>query len=61
MAKSAIVKKYNLSANGILVIDDNVIGIENTDAGEFISMIDLLSDFKDRTIKFSISYDEDFE
>lgn len=61
MAKSAIVKKYNLSANGILVIDDNVIGIENTDTGEFISMIDLLSDFKDRTIKFSISYDEDFE
>lgn len=60
MAKAAIVKKYNLSAQGILVIDDNTVGVENVDTGEFIEMKDLLSDFKDKTIKLSISYDEDY-
>ena len=60
MAKAAIVKNYKLSAQGILVIDDNVVGIENVDTGEFIDMKDLLSDFDDRIIKLSISYDEDY-
>jgi hypothetical protein len=60
MAKAAIVKNYKLSASGVLVIEDNTIGVENVDTGEFIEMKDLLSDFKDRTIKLSISYDEDY-
>ena len=60
MAKAAIVKKYNLSAQGILVIDDNTVGIENIDTGEFIEIRDLLSDFRDRTVKLSISYDEEY-
>ena len=30
MAKAAITKKYSLSANGILSIEDEIIGIENT-------------------------------
>lgn len=60
MAKASIMKNYKLSAQGILVIDNNVIGVENTDTGEFIDMKDLLSDFKDRTIKLSISYDEEY-
>lgn len=60
MAKAAIVKNYKLSAQGILVIDDNAVGVENVDTGEFIEMKDLLSDFKDKTIKLSISYDEDY-
>jgi hypothetical protein len=60
MAKAAIVKNYKLSAQGILVIDDNGVGIENVDTGEFIDMKDLLSDFDDRIIKLSISYDEDY-
>lgn len=60
MAKAAIVKKYNLSAQGILVIEDDTIGIENVDTGELIEMKDLLADFKDRTVKLSISYDEEY-
>lgn len=60
MAKAAIVKKYNLSAQGILVIEDDTIGIENVDTGELIEMEDLLADFKDRTVKLSISYDEEY-
>lgn len=60
MAKAAIVKKYNLSAQGILVIEDDIIGIENVDTGELIEMKDLLADFKDRTVKLSISYDEEY-
>ena len=60
MAKTAIVKKYNLSAQGILVIEDDTIGIENVDTGELIEMKDLLEDFKDRTVKLSISYDEEY-
>lgn len=57
---AAIVKKYNLSAKGILVIDDDVIGIENEETGELITLQDLLSDFKDRTVKLGISYDEEY-
>ena len=60
MAKASIMKNYKLSAQGILVIDNNVIGVENTDTGEFIDMKDLISDFKDRTIKLRISYDEEY-
>ena len=60
MANAAIVKKYNLSAQGILVIEDDTIGIENVDTGELIEMKDLLADFKDRTVKLSISYDEEY-
>ena len=57
---AAIVKKYNLSAKGILVIDDDVIGIENEETGELIALQDLLSDFKDKTVKLEISYDEEY-
>ena len=57
MAKAAIIKNYKLSAQGILVIEEDTIGIENLDTGEFIDMRELLSDFADRTIKLSISYD----
>lgn len=61
MAKAAIVKNYKLSAQGILAIEEDIVGIENLDTGEFIEMKDLLSDFVDRTIKLSISYDEDYD
>lgn len=57
---ATIVKKFNLSGKGILVIEDDVIGLENMDTGEFIDMKDLLVDFKDRTIKLSVSYDEEY-
>ena len=60
MAKAAIVRKYNLSASGILAIENDMIGIENVDTGEIIDLKDLLFDFNDRTIKLSISYDEEY-
>lgn len=61
MANAAIIKKTSLSANGILSIEDSVVGIENTDTGEFFNLKDLLVDFKDKLVKLSINYDEDYE
>lgn len=61
MAKAPITKKYSLSANGILCIGDDAIGIENTETGELIDLKILLSDFADKPVKLSINYDEDYE
>ena len=61
MAKAAIVKKYALSASGILSITDNGVELENTETGECIPFAELLSDFDNRTIKLSITYDEEYE
>lgn len=61
MAKAAVTKKTSLSANGILSIENGVVGIENTETGENYNLQDLLSDFKDRLIKLSVNYDEDYE
>lgn len=62
---ASIKKKYALNANGILAIDgeDNnyLVSIENVDTGELIPLHVLLEDFKDRTVKLSITYDEDYE
>lgn len=60
MAKASIVKKYNLSAQGILVVEDGTIGVEIADTGEFVDLTTLLADFRDKTIKLSVSYDEDY-
>ena len=56
-----IVKKYNMNAKGILSIDGDIIALENTDTGEMIQLSVLLEDFKDRLVKLSINYDEDYE
>ena len=61
MSKASITKKYALSANGILDITDNGVFIENADTGELINLKTLLSDFADRAVKLSITYDEDYE
>lgn len=61
MAKASITKKYALSATGILDITDNGVAIENPDTGESINFKTLLSDFADRAVKLSITYDEDYE
>lgn len=62
MAKASITKKYALSANGILdITDDGVVGIENPDTGELIELKTLLSDFANRAVKLSVTYDEDYE
>ena len=60
MAKASIVKKYSLSANGILSINDEVIAIENPDTGEMINLVDLLSDFESKSVRLSVTYDYDY-
>lgn len=61
MAKASITRKDALSANGILSISDGGIAIENTDTGELIDLKVLLSDFADKSVKLSITYDYDYE
>jgi hypothetical protein len=61
MAKASITRKDALNANGILSITDNGIAIENTDTGELIDLKVLLSDFADKTVKLSITYDYDYQ
>lgn len=61
MAKASITKKYALSANGILDITDDGVSIENPDTGELIELKTLLSDFANRAVKLSVTYDEDYE
>lgn len=61
MAKAAITKKYSLSASGILGIDGQAIGIENTETGEFVDLQTLLSDFADKPVKLKVDYDEEYE
>ena len=56
-----IVKKYSMNAKGILSIDGDIVGLENTDTGALLQLSTLLEDFKDRLVKLSINYDEDYE
>jgi hypothetical protein len=60
MAKAAITQKYSLTANGILSVTDDSVAIENSDTGELIDLRDLLSDFADKSVKLSITYDYDY-
>ena len=61
MAKAAITKKYGLSAQGVLDINGDVVGLENQDTGELINFADLLHDFADKAVKINVTYDEDFD
>lgn len=55
-----ISKKYTLNGKGILVIDNGIVGLEDVDTGELIEFKDLLVDFKDKGVKLSINYDEEY-
>lgn len=58
MAKSSIMKNFSLSANGILALsDDGHVCIESADTGELIDLKDLLTEFADKSVKLSVSYD----
>ena len=61
MAKAAITKKFSLSANGVLSIEEDGVFIENSDTGEMIDLKDLFEDFADKAVKLSINFDEDYE
>ena len=60
MAKAAINKTLKLNANGILDITDGRVYIENGDTGELIDFKDLLSEFSDKPVKLSVTYDYDY-
>ena len=61
MAKASIMKKYSLTANGILDVTDDGVSIEAADTGDMMDLKDLLSDFHNKTVKISVTYDEDYE
>jgi hypothetical protein len=60
MAKAAINKTFKLNANGILAITDDGAYVENGDTGELINLKDLLSEFADKSVKISVTYDYDY-
>lgn len=60
MAKAAINKTLKLNAQGILDIMDDGVYIENGDTGELISFKTLLSEFADKPVKLSVTYDYDY-
>ena len=59
MAKN-FMKKYAISAKGVLDINDNGIFVEDEDTGEAIDLKDLLEDFNEKTVKLSVNYDEEY-
>lgn len=60
MAKASISKKYSVTGNGILSIEDGKVAVEVQDTGELVFLDDLLSDFKDKDVKISCTYNEDY-
>lgn len=61
MAKAAINKVFKLNAQGILAITDDGVAIENPDTGELIDFKVLLSEFADKSVKLSVTYDYDYD
>lgn len=61
MAKAAINKTFKLNAQGILAITDGNVYIENPDTGELIPLSTLLSEFADKSVKLSVTYDYDYD
>ena len=53
-------KNYKISGSGILCIDGNEIIIMVEDKGDF-NLASVLADLHDKPVKFSFSYDEDYE
>lgn len=61
MAKAAINKTLKLNAQGILDIMDDGVYIENGDTGELVNLKILLSEFADKPVKLSVTYDYDYD
>ena len=53
-------RNYKISGSGVLCIEDNEVAIIVEDKGEF-NLASVLADLNDRPVKFSFSYDEDYE
>lgn len=61
MLKVAITKKMQLNGRGILEINEAGVFLENLDTGELLDFKDLLSEFADKSIKLSVTYDYDYD
>lgn len=55
-----IIKKYNVSAQGLLTIDSGRLYINCEDGVQDLSLAELLEDFDGRTVKISVSFDEEY-
>ena len=53
-------RNYKISGSGVLYIDGNEIVIGVEDKGEF-NLAVVLEDLNEKPVKFSFSYDEDYE
>ena len=53
-------RHYKVSGNGVLSIDGDMITISIEDKGDF-NLASVLSDLNEKPVKFSFSYDEDYE
>lgn len=53
-------RNYKISGSGLLCIENNEITVIVEEKGEF-NLADVLADLNDRPVKFSFSYDEDYE
>lgn len=53
-------KNYKVSGSGVLNIDGDTITVCVEDKGEF-NLANVLSDLNGCSVKFSFSYDEDYE
>lgn len=53
-------KNYKVSGSGVLNIDGDVITVSVEDRGDF-NLAKVLSDLNGCAVKFSFSYDEDYE
>ena len=56
----SVKKNYKVSGSGFLTIDGDKITILVEDKGEF-NLANVLSDLNECSVKFSFSYDEDYE
>ena len=52
-------RNYKVSGSGVLFIDGDSIVVEVEDKGEF-NLAMVLSDLNEKPVKFSFSYDEDY-
>ena len=56
-----IIRKYNMSASGILSIDeDDRLYVSCEDGAQDVSIAKLLEDFNGRKVKISCNYDEEY-
>ena len=58
--KQSVSKKFAVNACGVLTIDEDGIFISIED-GPTVDVANLLSEFNNKVIKISASYDEDYE